>query len=59
MTWDASLLGTADGSAVELRVVGNRSGGNPNNRRTVEVGAAAWGGRGRAKLNRGGVTKLS
>ena len=41
-TWDASLLATADGSAVELRVVGNRSGGNPNNRRTVEVGAVEW-----------------
>lgn len=27
---------------VELRIVGNRSGGNPNNRRTVEVGAAEW-----------------
>jgi RHS repeat-associated protein len=41
-TWDASLLGTADGSAAELRVVRIRSGGNPNNRRTVEVGAAEW-----------------
>ncbi len=41
-TWDASLLGTADGSAVELRVVGIRSGGSPSNRRTVEVGAAEW-----------------
>ena len=41
-TWDASLLGTADGSAVELVVVGNRSGGNPSKRRTVEVGALEW-----------------
>ncbi len=41
-TWDASLLGTADGSAVELRVVGIRSGGSPSNRRTVEIGAAEW-----------------
>lgn len=28
-TWDATLLGTADGSAVECRVVGERSGGVP------------------------------
>jgi RHS repeat-associated protein len=41
-TWDASLLGTADGSAVELVIVGNRSGGNPSKRRTVEVGAVEW-----------------
>ena len=41
-TWEASLLGTADGSAVELVVVGHRSGGNPSKRRTVEVGALEW-----------------
>ena len=41
-TWDAALLGTADGSAVELKVVGHRSGGNPNLRRMVEVGAVEW-----------------
>ncbi len=41
-TWDASLLATADGSAVELRVVGHRSGGQQSKRRTVEVGAAEW-----------------
>ncbi len=37
-----ALLGTADGSAVQLRVVGHRSGGNPSKRRTVEVGAVEW-----------------
>jgi hypothetical protein len=31
-TWDASLLGTPDGSIVELKVVGHRSGGNPSKR---------------------------
>ncbi|MEE8519568.1 MAG: DUF6531 domain-containing protein [Dehalococcoidia bacterium] len=41
-TWDAALLGTADGSAVELVIVGNRSGGSPSKRRTVEVGAVEW-----------------
>ncbi len=40
--WDASLLGSADGSAVEVRVVGHRSGGSPTKRRTVEVGAVEW-----------------
>ena len=42
VTWDALLLGTADGSAVEVRVVGNRYGGSPSKRRTVEVGAVEW-----------------
>ncbi len=42
VTWDASLLGTPDGSAVELKVVGHRSGGSPSKRRTVEVGAVEW-----------------
>ncbi len=32
----------AYGSAVELRVVGDASGGNPSNNRTVEVGAVEW-----------------
>ncbi len=41
-TWDASLLASTDGSAVELRVVGLRSGGGPSSRRTVEVGAVEW-----------------
>jgi len=42
VTWNAALLGTASGSAVELRIVGHRSGGSPSNRRTVEVGAVEW-----------------
>ena len=41
-TWDATLLGTADGSVVELRLVGQRSGGAPGGRRTVEFGAVEW-----------------
>lgn len=36
-TWDAASLGTADGSAVEVRVVGHASGD-----RSVEVGAVEW-----------------
>jgi RHS repeat-associated protein len=42
VTWDAALLRTADGSDVELVVVGHRSGGSPKNRRTVGVGAVEW-----------------
>ncbi len=41
-TWDASLLGSADGSAAELRIVGDRSNGPSSKRRTVEVGAVEW-----------------
>jgi len=37
VTWDASLLGTADGSAVELRVIGTASAD-----RSVEIGAVEW-----------------
>ena len=37
VTWDASLLGTANGSAVELRIVGTASVD-----RSVEVGGVEW-----------------
>ena len=40
--WDASELATADGSLVEVKVVGTKSGGSPGNRNTVEVGAVEW-----------------
>jgi hypothetical protein len=40
-TWDAASLGTADGSAVECRLV-QTSGGTGGTRRGIEVGAAAW-----------------
>ena len=41
-TWNATELGTADGSLVECKVVGTRSGGSPGARNTVEVGAIEW-----------------
>ncbi len=41
-TWNASELGTADGSLVECKVVGTKSGGSPGNRNTVDVGAVEW-----------------
>lgn len=40
--WDAAQLADATGAAVELRVVGTASGGGKKDKRTVEVGAAAW-----------------
>ena len=41
-TWDASLLGTADGSLVEVELTVTKSGGAPSSRTTGEVGAAEW-----------------
>jgi len=41
-TWNASLLGTADGSLVECRIFGEWSNGGPSARCTVEVGAVEW-----------------
>ncbi len=41
-TWNASELGTADGSLVECKVVGTKSGGGPSARNTVEMGAVEW-----------------
>jgi hypothetical protein len=41
-TWNANELGTADGSLVECKVVGTKSGGSPGNRNTVDVGAIEW-----------------
>lgn len=41
-TWNASELGTADGSLVEIKVVGTKSGGSPSNRNSTEVGAVEW-----------------
>lgn len=40
-TWDATLLGTPNGSGVELRLV-QLSGGTSINRSGVVLGAAAW-----------------
>lgn len=41
-TWNANLLGTADGSLVECYIYGTAVGGAPSNRCTVEVGAVEW-----------------
>lgn len=41
-TWNANELGTADGSLVEIKVIGTRSGGSPTARNTVDVGGVEW-----------------
>lgn len=42
-TWNASSLGTADGSLVECRLLQTGGGtGAPSGRRAVEVGAIKW-----------------
>jgi hypothetical protein len=41
-TWDATSLAAISGADVECRVFGARSGGNPANRRALEIGAIEW-----------------
>lgn len=41
-TWDAAELATADGSLVECKVVGTKSGGSPAKRSAVDVGGIEW-----------------
>lgn len=42
LTWNANELGTPDGSIVECRIVGTKSGGLPEARNTVDMGAVEW-----------------
>jgi len=41
-TWNASELGTADGSLVECKLVGTKSAGAPSVRNAVDFGAIEW-----------------
>lgn len=41
-TWDASELATADGSLVQCKLIGTRSGGGPSARNTVRIGHMEW-----------------
>lgn len=41
-TWNANELGTANGSLVECKIVGTKSGGSPSKRNAVDVGAIEW-----------------
>lgn len=41
-TWNANELVTPDGSLVECKLVGTKSGGSPGARNTVDIGAVEW-----------------
>jgi hypothetical protein len=41
-TWNANELGTADGSLVQCKVIGSKSGGSPGARNTVDIGHIEW-----------------
>jgi hypothetical protein len=41
-TWNANELGTADGSLVQCKVIGSKSGGAPGARNTVDIGHIEW-----------------
>jgi len=41
-TWDANELATADGSLVQCKVIGTKSGGSPGARNTVNIGHIEW-----------------
>ena len=42
ITWDASLLSIADGSAVKLQVSGNPAGSGPSEWNSVNIGHIEW-----------------
>lgn len=42
LTWNANEIGTADGSLVECKIVGTKTGGSPTTRNTVNMGAVEW-----------------
>jgi hypothetical protein len=42
LTWNASSLGTSDGSLVECRVNTTAAGGGPSVRNSVDIGAIEW-----------------
>jgi len=41
-TWNADILGTADGSVVEVKVFGTASGGGPSARNATNIGPICW-----------------
>jgi hypothetical protein len=40
--WNANELATADGSLVQMKVIGTKSGGGPGARNTVRIGHMEW-----------------
>jgi len=41
-TWNANELATANGSLVEAKMIGTKTGGSPGTRNTVDFGAIEW-----------------
>lgn len=41
-TWNANELSTADGSLVQCKVIGTKTGGSPSTRNTVNIGHIEW-----------------
>jgi hypothetical protein len=41
-TWNANELATADGSLVQCKVIGTKSGGSPGARNSVRIGHVEW-----------------
>ena len=41
-TWNTNELATADGSLVQCKVIGTKSGGSPSTRNTVRIGHVEW-----------------
>ncbi len=42
LVWDASELATVDGSLVQCKLIGTKSGGSPGKRNTVRIGHMEW-----------------
>ncbi len=42
LAWDTSELATPDGSLVQCKVIGTKSGGSPSKRNTVRIGHMEW-----------------
>ncbi len=42
LTWDASELTTTDGSLVQCKLIGTKSGGSPSKRNSVRIGHIEW-----------------
>lgn len=51
-TWNANELATADGSLVQMKVIGSKSGGSPSSRNTIRIGHMEW----NADVAAGGTT---
>lgn len=63
-TWNANELATADGSLVQCKLIGIKSGGSPTARNTVRIGHMEWnvdytvGGAGRPGIDKPMISSL-